>query len=227
MKKNKMMRLASLLLVAVLLTTSVIGGTFAKYVTVQSGSDSARVAAWGFGDATTVEFNLFTYTDANVKSSNNDKIIAPGTAGDAEFQFSYAANGAIAAPEVAYVFDVEVVDAETDCDQLIQDNKNIQWKLDNGNWGTWSDLLDAIDALGEGTNNGKYAPGELPEGFDANESHTIAWQWIFEDATEDADKYTVDGTEMSQDEYDTYMGNQADLAEVSIGIKISATQVNE
>ena len=46
MKKNKMMRLASGLLVAVLLTTSMISGTFAKYVTTESGSDSTRVAKW-------------------------------------------------------------------------------------------------------------------------------------------------------------------------------------
>ena len=31
MKKNKMMRLAAILLVCVLMTTSVISGTFAKY----------------------------------------------------------------------------------------------------------------------------------------------------------------------------------------------------
>ena len=47
MKKNKMMRAASALLVAVLLTTSVISGTFAKYITEDKGSDEARVAKWG------------------------------------------------------------------------------------------------------------------------------------------------------------------------------------
>ena len=44
MKKNKMMRIASALLVAVILTTCAISGTFAKYVTSTPGSDSARVA---------------------------------------------------------------------------------------------------------------------------------------------------------------------------------------
>ena len=47
MRKNKMMRLASSLLVAVLITTSAISGTFAKYTTQDSASDSARVAKWG------------------------------------------------------------------------------------------------------------------------------------------------------------------------------------
>ena len=47
MKKNKMMRLASFLLVAVLMTTSVISGTFAKYVTTDTADDTARVAMFG------------------------------------------------------------------------------------------------------------------------------------------------------------------------------------
>ena len=47
MKKNIMMRLSALLLVAVLLTTCVISGTFAKYVTTGTATDSARVAKWG------------------------------------------------------------------------------------------------------------------------------------------------------------------------------------
>lgn len=47
MKKNKMMRVASFLLVAVLLSTSVISGTFAKYTTQDNAGDAARVAKWG------------------------------------------------------------------------------------------------------------------------------------------------------------------------------------
>ena len=47
MRKNKMMRLASGLLVAVLLTTCTISGTFAKYVTSAKADSSARVAKFG------------------------------------------------------------------------------------------------------------------------------------------------------------------------------------
>lgn len=57
MKKNKMMRLASCLLVAILLTTSVISGTFAKYTTSSTGTDSARVATWGFQDTASITLN--------------------------------------------------------------------------------------------------------------------------------------------------------------------------
>ena len=47
MKKNVMMRVASIMLVLVLMTSSVISGTFAKYVTDVTTDDSARVARWG------------------------------------------------------------------------------------------------------------------------------------------------------------------------------------
>ena len=100
MKKNKMMRVASVLLVAVLLTTSIISGTFAKYVTAGSATDSARVAK--FGVEVTATGTLFdkTYLKAATNTpggtatdgddftgltveSTNDKVVAPGTKSDA------------------------------------------------------------------------------------------------------------------------------------------------
>ena len=47
MKKNNMLRIASVLLVAVLLSTCAISGAFAKYTTSGTATDSARVAAFG------------------------------------------------------------------------------------------------------------------------------------------------------------------------------------
>lgn len=92
MKKNRMMRVASVLLVAVLLTTSAISGTFAKYVTQTSASDTARVAKWGvaletggtlFGPQyqkhdTTDSAIPNTITNTVVVNGSGD-IVAPGT----------------------------------------------------------------------------------------------------------------------------------------------------
>ena len=84
MKKNRMMRAASALLVAVLLTTCTISGTFAKYVTEATGSDSARVAKWGV-TVVVAGSELFDdqYTDTTngvtVKSLDAQKVVAPGT----------------------------------------------------------------------------------------------------------------------------------------------------
>ena len=41
------MRTASGLMIAALLTTSMISGTFAKYTTADAAQDSARAAKWG------------------------------------------------------------------------------------------------------------------------------------------------------------------------------------
>ena len=60
MKKNVMMRLACFLLVAVLISTSAISGTYAKYVTSGQSTDSARVAKWGV----TVTANGTTFANA-------------------------------------------------------------------------------------------------------------------------------------------------------------------
>ena len=68
MKKNKMMRLASVLLVLTLLSTSVISGTFAKYVTSDETSDSARVAKWGV--VASVKGDMFGSTYAGKDAGN-------------------------------------------------------------------------------------------------------------------------------------------------------------
>jgi hypothetical protein len=100
MKKNTAMRLASALLVLTLVSTSIISGTFAKYVTSDTASDTARVAKWGV--VATVQGSLFgkSYYEKNQTATSNqistkvenhsagientvssdDYVVAPGTA---------------------------------------------------------------------------------------------------------------------------------------------------
>ncbi len=68
MKKNRMLRMASALLILTLLTTSVIGGTFAKYVSTGSVSDTARVAKWGVE----IKTSGTLYSDAYAKAVEGD-----------------------------------------------------------------------------------------------------------------------------------------------------------
>ena len=240
MKKNKMMRLASVLLVLTLLSTSVISGTFAKYTTSDSSFDQARVAKWGFNNAVSMDItDLFadTYKQVStasttyykVDSQNEEDVIAPGTMGTASFQFTYDDRD-IEKPEVAYTFSVAV---EETCDDAIEANKNIKWYLDDENKAnplTWSELIDAIKLLsGDASGSKDYKPGELPSAFTANDdTHTISWVWEFNE-TDGNKLYDMDndGTaDLTQDEYDTYMGNMAELDDVSITITITATQIN-
>ena len=89
-RKNHTLKLAGILLALVLVTSCFVGGTFAKYVTKGTGSDSARVAK--FGVKVTANGTMFAKeydTDTeNVKATiaksvfSTDKVIAPGTKGN-------------------------------------------------------------------------------------------------------------------------------------------------
>lgn len=243
MKKNRMMRLASLMLVLVLMTSCVISGTFAKYTTSAESSDSARVAYWGFQSSNSLNLTgLFaaTYDEGKVDSQNDKDVIAPGTKGSATFAFAYdesvKANGVdltMTGPEVAYNFTIEV---DGYCDEFIKNNKNIVWKLDDaGVELTWDQLIVAIAKLSGATSvttSGtttttatlEYMPGQLPDAFTtADNTHTIYWEWKYDGGSA---TYTVGDKTLDQDQYDTYMGNMAEMDDVSIKITITATQID-
>ena len=212
MKKTKLMRAALLLLVLTLITSCFVGGTFAKYTTSANGSDSARVAKWGFNNASVVLTDLFkTAYDKNVQGKVD--VIAPGTTNSATFSFAYG--GATTAPEVAYTFEVSTKGSS--CADSIKNNRNIQWKLDNGAWGTWDALITAIEALDGNKVENKYDPGQLPDAFTAADgnTHTVSWQWLFDTAND-----------ATQDVTDTAMGNADELAKVELVITVAATQID-
>lgn len=127
MRKNKMMRAASALLVAVLLTTSTISGTFAKYVTTNTATDTARVAKWGvelqvqgnlFGEAyrddiivdegSGVKFEVEASDTLDINGEAGlDDVVAPGTKNEQGFTFSI--NGT---PEVAGQIRIDKLDVQ-------------------------------------------------------------------------------------------------------------------
>ena len=112
MKKNVLMRAASGLLVATMLTTCAISGTFAKYVTQDNGGDVARVAKWGVVTQVQGDLYALNYLDGNVNTESNatdhsvsvssqqglsaDNVVAPGTKSDGNV-FAFNLNGT---PEV-------------------------------------------------------------------------------------------------------------------------------
>ena len=216
MKKNRMMRLASLLLVLVLMTTSVISGTFAKYTTSVTSNDSARVAKWGFTTASIDFENLFNKAYTNVADGTDDMaIIAPGTEGEVSFKFE---NTLEAGPEVAYTF---IVDTEgSSCAEAIQNNGNITWALvksadkATATYGTWEQMIAAIQALDE---DKSYGVGEIPAMVDTE--YTILWKWTYNNANDgnDDDNYN-----------DSDLGNTAVAEDLiaTLKITITATQVD-
>ena len=95
MKKNVMMRVASIMLVLVLMSSSVISGTFAKYVTSGQAVDNARVAKFGvsvvgstdmFHDSYKDTYTTYTPNETTEEitvqaDSANTDVVAPGTNG--------------------------------------------------------------------------------------------------------------------------------------------------
>lgn len=218
MKTNKFLRAAAVLLILVVMTTCAISGTFAKYVTTDSSSDSARVANWGWDNSASITLdNLFLSAYNGTVNSDTD-VIAPGTYNNASFQFTYdETNGS--APEVSYTFEVST--AGSTISDEIKNNTAIVWSLDGTEFvstataTSWDQLLAAIEALdGNADGVATYAPQQMPDAFSTGDTlHTVGWSWTFE----------VDG---AQNEIDTDMGNAADLAEVEIVISITATQID-
>ena len=93
MKKNRLMRLAAILLLLTLASGSAVGRTYAKYVSADSVKESARVAKFGvvatvsgdlFGPAYGANDRITSYSSdaASVKAvSQANMLVAPGTKG--------------------------------------------------------------------------------------------------------------------------------------------------
>ena len=214
MKKNKLFIIGLVTVFVALLSLTLVSSTFAKYVTTGTGSASARVDKWGFKEVTmSLENDLFkdvykTGESENVKSTA--KVIAPGTEGSASFGFTYDATG-VAAPEVAYNF---TIDATGSCADEIKNNTSIKWYLDDTPY-SFDGLLAAIKALsGDSSGTKRYEAGTLPTLDTAGKfMHTVKWVWEFsKDAAGDA--------------ADTSMGNATTLAQVTLSITVTATQID-
>ena len=221
MRKNKMMRLASALLVAVLLSTCAISGTFAKYVTTESGSDTARVAKWGV-ELVVDSFKLFatdyektdsgfagTYT---VSSSNGDKLLAPGTDG------KFADIAITGTPEVAVEVKVEatvalsdnwIVDGDFYCPIEVTVGTTTIKGTDHT---SAADFAAAIEAAIEGY-TAEYEPNKDLSTIDAN--FDISWAWAFYDSD-------------ANDVKDTKLGDKAVAEDLtfSVDLAITVTQID-
>lgn len=236
MKKNRMMRVASTLLVAVLLSTCAVSGTFAKYVTSASGSDTARVAKWGV-EVGGMDNKLFktTYDDTVATSVAGTHVVAPGTKNDTGVTFSLTG-----IPEVAVDVKVKVTgaDGEDIKDVCLKGNKsykdytkdkdsNDTFEVEDDYYPVVFTLKDGDKTLEEGNLSEikTYLEGEnMSKRYEANTDlskihgdsttgvYTLTWEWKF------------DGNEQA----DTLLGNVAageviDGANVKIDFKIDIT----
>lgn len=235
MKKNVMMRLACFLLVAVLISTSAISGTYAKYVTADDADDSARVAKWGvtvdvtadaFSDAYKDEAVTYT-SDEEVMTitvqadSKDTKVLAPGTEG------TLATVVLDGTPEV----DVEVTfAAELTLTGWLDKNGNVycpivftvgseEMKWDN----SYATVADFAAAVSKKINdNTAYYHTNTDLGEVAGHDLVITWEWPFETGADDVEK-------AANNVKDTFLGDEAAAnreSTIAIDLAVTVTQVN-
>lgn len=220
MKKNKMMRIASVLLVAVILTTCAISGTFAKYVTSGNGSDSARVAKFGVTVNGTADTFKKTYAKDDTSSTlaantvvSTEDVVAPGTSG------SMAAFTITGTPEVAVRVEFEGTLELGDkwVDSASAYYCPIEVTVGDTTFkGTDYDsavLFEAAVNAKIATYSKDYAAGKDLSSIGAD-APAISWKWAFED---------------NDDVKDTYLGDQAaagNAAEISLAVAATVTQID-
>lgn len=210
MKKNIMMRMAAVLLVGVLLTTSVIGGTFAKYTTSATGSDTARVAKWGVTIVANGEIFTTNYDDTAISASATEDIVAPGTKGD------LVAMVIAGTPEV----DVNVkYEATLKLDGWkLEDNTAycpIKFTvgttvIDGSQFSSLDQLISEVEAAIENYSDKYEANVNLGQNVNAP---VVSWEWPFE----------VD------DVKDTYLGDKAaagEASQITLSITTTITQID-
>ena len=215
MRKNKLMRAAAGLMVATLLTTSIISGTLAKYTTSGDGTDTARVAKFGVAiNATGTTFAKSDKTDDETATtvtnsvSSKENVIAPGTKG------TMADITLTGTPEVA-------VKVSYTSEFTLGDN----WSVDNAYYcplvitinGTDYDgtKYDSAKAFATAVNDAikgyskTYAPGTDLSSKTA-ENLKVSWKWAFE----------------GNNAKDTKLGDASAAGNVSLKVTTTVTQID-
>lgn len=238
-KKNWTLRAAVLMLALVLITSCFVGGTFAKYVTSKSGTDSARVAKFGVtvtanGDVFAKEYDTDDQDDQTVVGTiaksviSTDKVVAPGTKSNGDFVAATITGTPEVAVRVSYKLDAASLQLENWKDGEGKFYCPLVFKIKTtesdqeiiGTDYTSADLMkDAlVNAVASYTKD--YAPGtDLSD--KAAETLAISWEWPFETGT-DADK-------PANNIRDTFLGDEAAAgraATVSLTLATTVTQID-
>lgn len=236
MNRNRLMKASAFLLVSTMATSCFVGSTFAKYVSENQGEDSARVAKWGVevtvtGDGFKTEYgkdDVNANVGGTVVSSNEEKVVAPGTKG------TFGGVKITGTPEVAVkvetTADVELSgwnvanDGGFYCPLKFTIGEKTINGLDysKGTAGEEASFESAIkDAIQKATTKELEANTDLST---VGDDITYSWEWPFEEST---------GTAADQDnELDTLLGNNAADGDtgndptIKITVKTTVTQID-
>lgn len=243
---SKTVRAAILLLVLCMISTAMLGGTFAKYTSEYAGQDTALVARWSFeakgGEITmgaeNTELNLFdhlysTYINKTYGTDDDSEhaqyIIAPGVGDEFTVKMDYIADVAA---------DVVIEITELDGNAAVP----MEYSVDDGTtWVTLANLPDALaDQIRANTNYDFVGDDDTDDGsFRITKvatdivtphaiSETVEWKWRYAKG-EAGSAYAT-----QTDEQDTALGiasqaaaQESAASRTTYGIKIdiTATQV--
>ena len=197
-RSSMMVRLVAVLAVTMMFTMCFVGGTFAKYTSSGTGTDTATVAKWSFkvGETDIATTDTFTFdlfkTIKDSDGINNETEMNPG-------------DGSIIAPGTQGSFDLVLtnasqVTAQYAIDYTVTNNNDIPVKFSVDGGTTWTnDLADvaASDSTKLAANSG---------------TTTIKVQW----------KWDFNG---SDDSFDTALGIGGN-AVLTVKAEVTATQVD-
>ncbi len=221
MKKNKMMRVAACLLIAVMLSTCAFGGTFAKYTTADTdGSDSARVAKWGVtvlanaGDKTT-EGSAFSKGNGVTVSATED-LVAPGTSGTLA-TIEVAGNPEVSG-KITYSVDLTLtgwtIDSGYYCPLVITVGSTA---LKGTDYTGMAEFEAAVEGEIKKALTGDAATAEVTFNADADTaidaSVSVAWSWAFT-------------TDTTADANDTKLGNLDTAPTIAFAASATVEQTN-
>lgn len=235
MKKNAMLKIAAILMVAVLLTTCAISSTFAKYVTTGTASDAetARVAKWGVtitSSADGIFAKAFENGSADEEDGNDvastaatDNLLAPGTAKSGTISATLEGT-----PEVAFKFEtvatvsftgwtvdgsfycplvVEVGDVEYKSGDAYNDAEGNEKHIDSA-----ANFAECIKLAIEAAGTQEFPAATTIDSVETAIEIPIAWSWAF-------------STDAEGDGKDTKLAAVDATNTISIAVTQSATQI--
>lgn len=235
-KKNWTLRAAVLMLALVLITSCFVGGTFAKYVTSKSGTDSARVAKFGVtvtanGDVFAKEYDTDDQTVVGTITKSvisTDKVVAPGTTSNGDFVAATITGTPEVAVRVSYKLDAASLQLENwkDGDGKFYCPLVFKVKTENGNTVVSGMEFQTAEAMKAALVNAvaaytkDYAPGTDLSG-EAAKTLAISWEWPFETG--------ADANKPANNVRDTFLGDEAAAgraATVSLTLATTVTQID-
>lgn len=211
MEKNKTMRMILITLLIAMIALVLVSGTYAKYTSSASGSDTARVAKWSFivGGNDIVAENTFTFDlfktikdtdgkdETDVVSANADRVIAPGTSGSFDLVLENKS-------ETSAKYSVTYTVTNTE-------SIPVQFSVNGTDW------KDNIEELNISTS----ATDTKLDANNGTKTITIQWRWAYENTKENATTEDKKAT----DEKDMTLG-KVGTAKLIVQADVTATQID-